>query len=133
MKKLIPLLLSLSLLFQSCYTTKYVSNADRLRNEFRGATVDDIEFEFGEPDEYEELRSGYSYTYYYGYLNRNQRDEMYTRFAFDNNDYVRNIQSTRRVPQKVFSGGNTAVAIILFGIVLPSIILIAASAASAEY
>jgi len=127
MKKLIPLLLSISLLFQSCFTTQYVSNADRLRNEFRGATVDDVEFEFGDPDEYEELRNGYSYTYYYGYLNRNQRGEMYTRFAFDNNDYVRNIQSTKRIPQRKFNGGNTAVAIIVFGVVLPVIIIVASS------
>ena len=129
MKKLIPLLLSISLLFQSCYTTQYVSNADRLRNDFRGATVDDIEFEFGEPDEYEELRSVYAYTYYYGYLNRNQRDEMYTRFAFDNNDYVRNIQSTRRVPQKKFDTASTVLAIILFTVLIPYAIINIAAAA----
>ena len=130
MKKLIPLLLSLSLLFQSCFTTQYVSNTDRLRNEFRGATVDDIEFEFCDPDEYEELRSGYAYTYYYGYLNRNQRDEMYTRFAFDNNDYVRNIQSTRRVPQKKFSGGGTAAAIIFIPIGIITLFVIIVAGAS---
>ena len=132
MKKIICLLLCFSLLFQSCYTTKYVSNADQLRNEFRGATVDDIEFEFGEPDEYEELRNGYSYTYYYGYLNRNQREESFTRFAFDNNDYVRNIQSTRRVPQKKFDAASTVLAIIVFGVLVPYAIISLASASASS-
>ena len=139
MKKITPLLLSLSLLFQSCFSTRWVSNADILRNEFKNSTSDDVEYKYGSPDEVEELRNGYAYMYYYGYQDRksnyvygsrNQKGETFTRFAFDNNDYVRNIQSTRTVPKKQFNAGATVGAIMFFGILLPVAILVIAESTS---
>ena len=133
MKYLLLLLMVISL--QSCFTTRYVSIEHELKRDFIGASVDDVEFEFGEPDEEYDLRNGYAYVYNYrgntkNY--RNQRASEYTRISFDNNDYVRNIQSTQTEKRRKFSGGNTAAAIVFFGIIAPSVVIGVAMAAAAE-
>jgi len=129
MKINITLLTLCLFLFQSCFTTKYVSDADILRNKYRGSTVDDIEFEFGEPHEVTQTRTGYVYTYYKVGRNYN---ETFTRFSFDNNDYVRNVQSTNLVPQRVFSGRKTAFAIVFPIVMVYSIITVAYIVAYSE-
>ena len=99
--------------------------------DFRGATVDDIEFELGMPDKKENLGNGYAYTYYYGRTDRRQMGEMYERYMFDNNDNLRRVQSTHTIPKKYFSPWKT------FGVPLTitgglMIILIVAVASSSE-
>ena len=121
--KCIALFLTILILMQSCFTTRYVSNEQTLKRDFRGASVDDIEFELGEPDEKEVLRNGYVYTYYYG-MGRN--GEMFERYMFDNNDKLRQIQSTNTVPKKYFSPFKTfgIPFIILGGIVITAVIVV---------
>ena len=99
--KYIALLLCLFLM-QSCFTTRYVSNEAILMKDYKGATVDEIEFELGRPDKKEAFERGYAYTYFYG-----NRGEMYEKYLFDNNDNLRRIQSTNTVPKKYFSPWKT--------------------------
>ena len=114
------LFLASSFLMQSCFTTRYVSNEDILMREFRGASVDDIEFRLGEPDNTENLRNGYAYTYYYhGRISKRETGEMYERYMFDNNDNLRNIQSTNTVPKKQFNVGATIFSAIFFPVAVP--------------
>jgi hypothetical protein len=106
--KCIALFLAVSFLLQSCFTTRYVSNEQILMRNYQGATVDDVEYNLGKPDEVDRLRTGYAYTYYYhGRINRHQSGEVYERYMFDNKDNLRCIQSTNAVPKKYFSPGKT--------------------------
>ena len=127
MKKLLSLLLSASLLFQSCYSTRYVPVEADLRNNYRNAIVDDIEFDFGQPNEVQNLRTGYAYIYYYDDAGR-----IYTRIAFDNDDRVRSISSNKKEKQRKFNAGDTVFTIIVFTVVIPALILVIASNARKE-
>ena len=129
MKYLLLLLMAISL--QSCYTTRYVSIEPELRRDFVGASVDDIEFEFGNPDEEQDLRNGYAYIYNHQGGAKDYRNRpigQYTRFSFDNSDYVRSVQSTRTQRRRVFSAGKTVFGCVMWLVVAPTAIIVIATA-----
>lgn len=129
MKKFISSILIICIL-SSCFSTRYVSDEEILRNNFMKSSVDDIEYEFGEPDKISNLKNGYAYIYYSQNRIRGRKNsDAYTRISFDSNDNVRNIQSTNLIKQKKFDGGGTAIVIIL-GMVIPIGLLLIASAES---
>jgi hypothetical protein len=101
------------LFMQSCYTIKHVSNEGLLKAEFINASVHDIELKFGEPNEKELIMGGYAYIYYFGkekvYADDKKNREKYTRFEFNNNDNVINVQSTNTVPKRKINAGKTAI------------------------
>ena len=105
--KYFTLLLTICFLLQSCFTTRFASNEQTLANNFRGASVDEIEFALGNPHKVEKLANGYVYTYYYG-----RRGEMYERYMFGNNDKLIRIQSTNGVKERYYSPGRTLFAVI---------------------
>jgi hypothetical protein len=117
-------------------TTKYVSTEPALKKKFSQSTVEDIEFEFGEPDKIEESKNGYIYCYYYNGINpRSKRsEEQYTRFAFNNSDVVRQIQSNSYTQVRRISIGKTIfwaavfpIVILPVGIIVIAVIVAAAS------
>ncbi len=129
MKKFLPIMLSMMFLLQSCFTTRYVSNENILRKEFANAMSSDVEFKMGEPKEIEEQNNGYTYTYYYNPTSRRSGAiQEYSRFSFDNNDNLRNIQSTKLVKQKRFSVGKT----VFLSVGVPVIIITVAALAAAS-
>ena len=128
--KCIALFLTILFVMQSCFTTRYVSNEQLLMRDYRGASVDEIEFELGEPDKKEALGNGYAYTYYYyGRIDKRRSGEMYERYMFDNNDNLRRIQSTNTVPKLYFSPFKTfgLPFIILGGIIVTGVIVAVAA------
>jgi hypothetical protein len=54
MKKVMVCIVLGSLLMTSCFSTRYVSAEPGLKKEFRGAWVEDVEFEFGDPGDIED-------------------------------------------------------------------------------
>jgi hypothetical protein len=132
MKKNIIILLLFSCMLTSCFSTRYVSEQSELVKEYMNADVDDIEFEFGKPHETDELRNGYAYTYFYeGKTQRSRKPvEQHIRFSFNNDGYVRNIQSTTTVMRRKFNAGDTVFACIMGFVVIPGVIIFAATVSS---
>ena len=105
MKYLLFLIIGISM--QSCYVPiRDVSNENALKKKYLNASVDDIEFEFGEPDEDVDLRNGgYAYTYYFiADVKRPRRTptNQYIRFSFNNEGYVINLMSNSTVKRRRF-------------------------------
>jgi hypothetical protein len=139
MKHFFCILLSFALLMSSCMTTRYVSEEPALKKKFSQSNVEDIEFEFGKPDEVQETKNGYIYYYYYDGINpRSKRsEEQFIRFAFNNSDVVRQIQSNSYTKVRRISVGKTIFWAAVFPIIiLPGaiivIVVIAAAAANSS-
>ena len=134
MKKVPILLLTVLFLISSCKVTYYANNERLLKRNFINAPVEDIEYEFGSPDEIEEKRTGPSYIYYYeGRVGRSSRIvDQYTRFSFDNDGFVRDIKSTATVKTKRVSAGRTVWCVILCSVGL-GVVLGLAEASNSNY
>jgi hypothetical protein len=101
-----------------------------------GATVDDIEYDYGKPDETQDTKKGYIYTYYFdGKSSENGRiEEQYTDFLFNKDDQLTSIKSTNTVKTKRFSPGKTVFTVVFFTVILPvAIVLEIVAAAEPEY
>ena len=123
MKKTITLILSILMLMQSCFTMQYIPIEADLKRDYRGAYVEDVEYDFGEPDEVWETRNGYEYIYLYNEkIYKKGYKTMQTRFAFDKSDKVRMVSSNKVEMQRKFSVGTTIFAIIVSEIILGVII-----------
>ncbi|MDR0574741.1 MAG: hypothetical protein LBG96_12050 [Tannerella sp.] len=128
--KSIAVLLLASLLLSSCFSTRYVSVEPELKKEFKGATVEDVEFEFGEPEEVEDTASGgYAYVYYgngYAFDRRGRarkQEDTYMRFLFDQNGMLRYVRSNQVKGERKFSAGDTVFTIVFFTIIVPGVII----------
>jgi hypothetical protein len=131
MKKTLQLLMPAIMLFMltSCFSTRYVSNEADLKRDYMGAYVEDVEFEFGEPDEVTESPRGYAYVYNEkgGIGTSSKMVDQYIRFSFNNKDAVRDVQSSTTKRIKAFSPAKTFVglpAIIIFSIIVPAVIVV---------
>jgi hypothetical protein len=102
-----------------------------LKKEFKGATAYDVEFEFGKPDEIEDLDDGeYVYTYYTEPINK-RNEKTYKKFLFDEGGRLRTLQSNQTVKQKKFNTRATVFSIIFWTTIFPLVIVgIASSSAS---
>ena len=122
-KKTITLILSILMLMQSCFTMQHIPIEADLKRDYRGSYVEDIEYDFGEPDEVWETRNGYEYIYLYNEkIYKKGYKTMQTRFAFDKSDKVRMVSSNKVEMQRKFSVGTTIFAIIVSEIILGVII-----------
>jgi hypothetical protein len=80
-----------------------------LKRKYTGKNINDIEFEFGEPDKVRDSKNGgYVYTYYYigQPLGKGRgTEEQYISFLLDPNDRVRDVKSTTTVLRRRASAG----------------------------
>ena len=130
MRYLFILLITIGL--QSCFTMRNTFVEPELKRDYKGATVDDVEFAFGAPDRDEDLRNGYAYTYYNQNPSNHRAAEQFTRFAFDNDGYVRNVQSNKTERRRKFDAGGTVLVCVLIFVVVPTVILLAFENAGTE-
>jgi hypothetical protein len=90
-------------------TVRYVSEEPALKKQYLKKNVNDIEFEFGEPNESSDANNGgYVYTYYYEGMKAGKgrdMEEQYISFLFSNRDRVINIRSTTTVRSRRVSAG----------------------------
>ena len=125
MLAIVPLMLT------SCFSTRYVSNEAELQRDYMGRYAEDIEFTFGKPNKVEENQRGYSYIYnQQGRVWKSKKMvDQYMRFSFDNEDAVRNVQSTTTRRAKRFSAWKTfgLPSAIVGGLVIVPIAILAAS------
>jgi len=126
MKKVIAILLS-AVFLQSCFTWKRVSYEPILQKRFEGKSIDAVTYEFGQPNEIRQTDQRYYYIY--NIPQPKSLTPQQTTFVVDNNDYVRSVQSNQSVIVRRFSGGKTALAILL---PVAGLIVIGVSAASSE-
>ena len=105
MLAIVPLMLT------SCFSTRYVSNEADLKRNYAGVHVEDVTFDFGKPNEVDESQRGYTYLYNEKRVNEKIviGNNQYVRFSFDNEDIVRNVQSTTTKKTKKFSPVKTFV------------------------
>jgi hypothetical protein len=125
-KKVLFTLAVSSLTLTSCFTTRYVNIEPEIKSEFMRADVDDVEYRFGDPQEVQELRNGYAYTYYFendARDRRGKRAEQHIRFAFNKDGYVRDIQGVVLEKRRKFDAGGTVVTILFFTVALPASII----------
>ena len=132
MKYLLFLIIGISL--QSCFSLRDVSNENALRKQYLQASVDDVEFEFGEPDEDVDLRDGgYVYTYRFRANVKNPRKtptNQYIRFSFNNEGYVTKLISNSTVRRRRINVGATVFCAVGLPIIIPVTIAVIAVAAS---
>lgn len=137
MKKNLTIFFVGILALQSCFSTRFVGNENVLRREFNNVLVDDVEYKKGKPDSISRSENGYAYIYLYEYVvkgtkyleyapytgqigKREEYEQLYERFSFDNNHNLRNVQSTNVVPVKRFDVGRTiGVALFASVIIIP--------------
>ncbi|MDL2222035.1 hypothetical protein LJC35_05740 [Parabacteroides sp. OttesenSCG-928-N08] len=117
MRNLMLVLLFCPLLFTSCFVTRYTSNENELKKQFANATVDDVKFNLGEPDEITETTTGYVYLYNsQGRVWKSKKMvDQYIRVSFNEEHRVSSLQSTTTRKTKRFSVGKT----IGLGVALP--------------
>jgi hypothetical protein len=131
MKKILLWMAVMPFVFTSCFVTRYVSDEPDLQRKFIGAHVEDVKFELGDPDEVKDLQRGYVYIYdRQGRVWKSRRMvDQYIRVSFNNDDIVRNIQSTTTKRTKKFSGWRTfgLPFTILGGVVIVSTVVAAAA------
>ena len=103
MLAIVPLMLT------SCFSTRYVSNETDLKRNYADAHVEDVTFDFGKPSEVNESQRGYTYLYNERIANEKVviKNNQYVRFSFDNEDIVRNVQSTTTKKTRRFSAVKT--------------------------
>jgi hypothetical protein len=111
-------------------TTKIVSLQDDYRKQYVGETEDIVVYDWGEPDNVIEGKSGYRYIYEpLKQKGRNKLDGE-TMFSFNNDDICISVRTERKKQTQKFSVGGTIFRIILGEIVLGVLIGLAATSQS---